>query len=344
MAGSGSVAVNCDERGFEVALDDALANRVGLERHDVHGDADLPQVVARRPRRRARARGCRGNVSSVKRASVPFASSSHSSSSRLLSPMPSSSACRLLARELVARDARPEPARLPGVTGPWMGTAAPRNTVLANASRSTACESACRNSLRGSHAPRGSLAHLPGRRLKTNESASGLTPSSSDLHAALRLERAQRLDVGRAQRLLHEVDLPGLQAHELRVLIGHDLDASADRRTAAGRRARPSASNAGCARRPAAAPGWYCVSTNGPIDTSSDGGVSGRPALANVPAASAPRACASASSAGCRAGGCPGRTSRERDDHGAGVGRGHGERLARRWLSADGQRAGVRGS
>ena len=116
---------------------------------------------------------------------------------------------------------------LPGVTGPWIGTAAPRNTVSANASRSTACESAWRNSLRGSQAPRGSLAHLPGRRLKTNESASRLTPSSTIWTLPCCSSGPERLDVGRAQRLLHEVDLARLQPDDLRVLVGHELDGQA---------------------------------------------------------------------------------------------------------------------
>ena len=62
-----------------------------------------------------------------------------------------------------------------GDTGPCSGSAAPRNTVSANARRFTACETARRNSTRVANA--GTFA--PGRRLNQNASASNPRPAST---------------------------------------------------------------------------------------------------------------------------------------------------------------------
>ena len=96
--------------------------------------------------------------------------------------------------------------------------------MLAKASRSTACEIAWRNSLRVIQSRRGSFAQYGERRLKKNRSGSALTPSSISLQLALLLERPQRRDVFGADLLLQHVDLSRLQAHQLRVLVGHDLE------------------------------------------------------------------------------------------------------------------------
>ncbi len=85
--------------------------------------------------------------------------------------------------------------------------------------------------------------------------------------------------VVRAHLGLREVDLPGLQRQQLRILVGHDLERQPVEQRQLSGRARPSSSSAGSARRPAAGPAGRPSATNGPRPTISDGGVAEVPRL-----------------------------------------------------------------
>ena len=226
---------------------------------------------------------------------------------------------------------------LDGETGPYSGSAAPRNTSSANARRFTACDTGAPELHARGHG-RPSYASRRACRLNQNASASNAEARVDQPQLPGRRLALERGVVVGPDLALREVGLARLQAQQLGVLVGRDLERQPiEMRQLRARRVLAPVVRVARERPAARRPGTPARRTaRGP--TSSAGGVVGPHCFRSVPALSAASSLCfgrmgSASSSrrpGPNADGNVTTTVR-------GVGRGDRERLA-----ADEQRVGER--